>query len=130
MRSHDAVLLAIVAAGCGGRAAPPDVAPRTLELPSTPAGSALAVWVEAYHTGDSVRIAATLARLYTAEALVRRSAAERAGGEMGWRREYGGFEPGRIDSVQSAMGVVTVRESLTRGGGMRFVEGDSATPAK
>src|SRR5687768_18193624 len=100
MRSHDAVLLAIVAAGCAGRAAPPDVAPRTLELPSTPAGSALAVWVEAYNTGDSVRIAATLARLYTAEALARRSAAERAGGVMGWRREYGGFEPARIDSVQ------------------------------
>ena len=130
MRSHDAVLLAIVAAGCAGRAAPPDVAPRTLELPSTPAGSALAVWVEAYNTGDSVRIAATLARLYTAEALARRSAAERAGGVMGWRSEYGGFELARIDSVQNAMVVVTVRESLTRGFGMLFVEVDSARPAK
>jgi CubicO group peptidase (beta-lactamase class C family) len=130
MRCLDAVILAMLAAGCAGRAAPPDVASRTLELPSTPAGSALAAWLEAYNTGDSVRIAATLARLYTAEALARRPAAERAGGVMGWRREYGGFEPARIDSVQSGMIVVTVRESLTRGWGMLFVEVDSASPAK
>ena len=49
---------------------------------------------------------------------------------MGWRREHGGFEPARIDSVQSAMVVVTVRESLTRGFGMLFVEVDSASPAR
>src|SRR5687768_9466769 len=130
MRGLDAVILAMLAAGCAGRAAPPDVASGTVELPSTPAGSALTAWLEAYNTGDSVRIAATLARLYTAEALVRRSAAERAGGVMGWRSEYGGFELARIDSVQNAMVVVTVRESLTRGFGMLFVEVDSARPAK
>ena len=130
MRARDAIIPAMLASACAGRAAPPEVASRTLELPSTPAGSALAAWLEAYNTGDSVRIAATLARLYTAEALARRSAAERAGGVMGWRRDYGGFAPARIDSVQSGMIVVTVRESLTRGWGMLFVEVDSASPAK
>jgi len=49
---------------------------------------------------------------------------------MGWRREYGGFEPARIDSVQRGLIVVTVRESLTRGWGMLFVEVDSASPPK
>ena len=130
MRGLDAVILAMLAVGCAGRAVPRDVPSRTLELSVTPAGAALAAWLEAYNTGDSVRIASTLARLYTAEALARRSAAERAGGVMGWRREYGGFEPARIDSVQSGMVVVTVRESLTRGWGMLFVELDSASPAK
>jgi D-alanyl-D-alanine carboxypeptidase len=124
------VILAMLAAGCAGRAAPQDVASRTLELPSTPAGSALAAWLDAYNAGDSVRIAATLGRLYAVEALARRSAAQRAGGVMGWRREYGGFEPVRIDSVQSGMVVVTVRQSLSRGWSMLFVEVDSAAPAK
>ena len=130
MRWFDAAMLAMLAAGCAGRVAPPSVPSRPPSLPVTPAGAALAGWLEAYNTGDSVRIAATLARLYTAEALGRRSAAERAGGVMAWRREYGGLEPTRIDSVQSAMVVVTVRESLTRGFGMLFVEVDSASPAK
>ena len=106
------------------------MASRTHELPSTAAGVALGAWLEAYHTGDSVRIAATLGRLYTAEALARRSAAERAGGVMGWRREYGGFEPARIDSVQSGMVAVTVRQALTRGWGMLFFEVDSASPVR
>ena len=130
MRSLDTVIVAMLAAGCAGRAAPSGVPSRPPELPATPAGSALAAWLEASNTGDSVRIAATLGRLYAPEALARRSAAERAGGVMGWRREYGGFETARIDSVQSGMVVVTVRESLTRGWGMLFVEVDSASPVK
>ncbi|HET9514016.1 MAG TPA: serine hydrolase domain-containing protein [Gemmatimonadales bacterium] len=130
MRWLGAVIPVMLAAGCAGRAAPANVPPRPPVLPGTPAGTALGAWLEAYNQGDSVRIAASLARLYTAEALARRSAAERAGGVMGWRREYGGFEPVRIDSVQRGMVVITVRQSLTRGWGMLFVEVDSASPAK
>lgn len=130
MRWLRAVIPAMLAAGCAGRAAPSNVPPRPPVLPGTPAGTALGAWLEAYNQGDSVRIAASLARLYSAEALARRSAAERAGGVMGWRREYGGFEPARIDSVQSGMVVVTVRQSLSRGWGMLFVEVDSASPTK
>ena len=130
MRRLDAVILALLAGGCAGRAALSRVASSSPVLPVTPAGAALGGWLEAYNLGDSVRIAATLARLYTAEALARRSAAERAGGVMGWRREYGGFEPARIDSVQRGMVAVTVRQSLARGWSMLFVEVDSASPPK
>jgi len=119
------VALAVLGIACAGPAMTPGHV-----VPETPAGRALGSWLMAYNFGDSARIAGTIAQLYEPAALARRSAAERAGGVMGWRREYGGFELSRIDSSQSGMIVVTVKETLTRGWGMLFVEIDSVPPKK
>ncbi len=97
-------------------------------LERTPAGRAFRSWLAAYNTGRADSLEAALTRLYSESALVRRPAAERAAGLLDWFRNYGAMTPVRLDSLTQIAAVVTVREELTGGWGVVYLDVDSVPP--
>jgi len=95
-------------------------------LEATPAGLALSRWLAAYNTGRPDSMEAAIARLYAAPALERRPASERAAGFRVWFRNYGSLTPIRVDSLTRSAAVATVREGLTGGWGIIYLDVDSA----
>jgi CubicO group peptidase (beta-lactamase class C family) len=119
-------LLSCAAAGSAPVGVPPAIPGPVLE--SAPAGRALAHWLAAYNTGrlDSVEVA--IARLYATSALTRRPASARAASLTLWFRNYGTLTPVRVDSLTTSAVVATVREGLTGGWGIIYLDVDSVAP--
>jgi CubicO group peptidase (beta-lactamase class C family) len=118
-------LLCCVPAGTPPAAVPPPEIPGPA-LEATPAGRALSRWLAAYNTGRPDSMEAAIVRLYAAPALERRPAPARAAGFQLWFRNYGNLTPIRVDSLTSSAAVATVREGLTGGWGVIYLDVDSA----
>lgn len=117
------LLSAVISCTQPTRAAPADAA-----VPDTPAGRALAAWLQVHNRGDLDSSAAFAARAYAASELASRPADVIARGHRLWLMNYGTMRVVRIDSSAPYSVEALVHEALPDSYGKVFVEVDSAVP--
>lgn len=117
------LILAIAACAQPTRSSPPDAA-----TPDTPAGRALAAWLQVHNRGNLDSSRAFAARAYAASELASRPAEVVARGHRLWLMNYGPMRVVRIDSSAPYSVEVLVHEALPESYGKVFVEVDSTPP--
>jgi D-alanyl-D-alanine carboxypeptidase len=117
------LLLVLAACVQPTRTSPPDAA-----TPDTPAGRALAAWLQVHNRGNLGSSRAFAARAYAVGELASRPAEVVARGHRLWLMNYGTMRVVRIDSSAPYSVEVLVHEALPDAYGKVFVEVDSAAP--